>query len=92
MTCPSVEELAALYDGVLPEKRATRLRLHLCQCYRCSREIKVLDTLMGMKPNIQAPPDTIMLKALQLEESPRTTKKIPRYRSLKNRKKPSTRR
>jgi len=47
VACPSAEELAALYDCVLPREQAVRLRAHLAACPRCAADIRVLTSLLG---------------------------------------------
>jgi len=42
VTCLSAEELAALFDGRLPQARAAQGRSHLAGCPRCAGEIQRL--------------------------------------------------
>lgn len=91
MTCPSKEELAALYDGVLPKKRADKIRRHLCRCMRCSREIMVLDTLMSLGPAKRKLPDSTLRKALELHGKVGSAKPLERYKE-KGKKQASIRR
>ena len=46
MPCPSAEELAALYDCVLPKEQAAHLRDHLSGCPRCAADVSSLARLL----------------------------------------------
>ncbi|NMB77451.1 MAG: hypothetical protein GYA21_20255 [Myxococcales bacterium] len=46
MSCPSAEELSALYDGVVPRDAARALREHLSTCPRCAQEFATLHRLL----------------------------------------------
>ncbi len=87
MTCPSTEQLAALYDGVLPTRQAIRIRAHLCQCSRCARELKVMDTLMRIGPVEQKPSDPTLHQAMQLTTDSSESIIKTNHNSLKKRKK-----
>jgi len=63
MSCPSVEELAALYDGLLPANRARPLRRHLGACPRCSQDFKNIDTLLALKST--PPPVALRRRVMQ---------------------------
>ena len=54
MTCPSTEELAAIYDGNIKGQQAQNLREHVATCPRCSHELHVLH--QSLQSTAQAPP------------------------------------
>ncbi len=73
MPCLSAEELAALYDCVLPRRQSEKFRAHLAECPRCAHEIEVLSCMLecGAKPNQQARPGAVLLeRASELARKP----------------------
>jgi len=54
VTCPSTEELAAIYDGNLKGQQAVKVRDHVASCPRCAHELHVLH--QNLQPVPQAPP------------------------------------
>ena len=63
MTCPSAEELAALYDGNLPGARARTVRDHIAFCPRCSRELMLLHQILESVRTAPSPPRKLVDRA-----------------------------
>jgi hypothetical protein len=69
VTCPSSEEIAALFDRSLPKKRADRIRNHLATCHRCCNDFKVLSkSLQELGSSPQAPAG--LIKAILQRQRP----------------------
>ena len=81
MTCPSTEELAALYDGNLPKKNAGRLRSHIALCSRCATDLKILHQSLQHIKSAPKPPKELLVQA-QLEQF---TRKSPQKKQLAKR-------
>ena len=84
MTCLSTEELAGLYDGTLPAKRAARVRSHLAHCGRCVHELRCLHRILQVPSASTLPPEDLARRALERHaagrlEGPRRSK--PRLRT-----------
>lgn len=71
MSCPSSEELAALYDCVLPRVRAELVRAHLAECPRCANDIRVLGNLLACPDPPVGPPPAVIEQAKHLTNSSR---------------------
>jgi anti-sigma factor RsiW len=65
VTCPSTEELAAIYDGNLKGKQAAKLRDHVASCPRCAHELHVLHQSMQPATQSPPPPGDLAAKALR---------------------------
>jgi len=65
LTCPSTEELAALYDGDLPKKNADRLRSHLAFCARCATDLKILHQSLQQIKSAPKLPKELLARAQQ---------------------------
>ncbi len=65
MTCPSTEELAAVYDGNLKGKQAEKVREHVASCPRCAHELHVLHRTMQSAPQAPSPPGDLVARALK---------------------------
>lgn len=46
MTCPSTEELSAVFDQNLPSKHLQQTRDHVARCPRCAQEMASLHQLL----------------------------------------------
>jgi anti-sigma factor RsiW len=65
VTCPSTEELAAIYDGNLKGKQAVKVRDHVASCPRCAHELHVLHQSMQPAAEAPSPPGDLVARALQ---------------------------
>ena len=87
MTCPSTEELAAIYDGNLKGQQAVKVRDHVAACPRCAHELQVLH--QGMQPMSKAPtpPGDLVARALRPRQksgvAPQVNLLSPRRRPTK---------
>ncbi len=73
MPCLSTEELAALYDCVLPRQQSENLRTHLAECPRCAHEIKVLSRILKCRDQIDknaTPGARLIERARELARKP----------------------
>ena len=86
MTCPSTEELAAIYDGNLKGPQATKIRDHVASCPRCSHELHVLHQSLQSMDQAPTPPADLIGKA----QKPRKTENIaPQVNLLHPRRRPT---
>jgi anti-sigma factor RsiW len=69
VTCPSTEELAAIYDGNLKGQQAQKIRDHVASCPRCSQELHVLHQSLQSVSQAPSPPGDLIAKA----QKPRQT-------------------
>ena len=76
MTCPSTEELAAIYDGNLKGQQALKVRDHVAACPRCAHELHVLHQSLQPVPKAPSPPGDLMAKALKPRQKSGVTPKI----------------
>ncbi len=66
MICPSVEEMAALYDGCLPKSLALPLRQHLAQCERCANDFQALHRVREQMQESVPVPKALLQKSVSL--------------------------
>lgn len=86
MTCPSTEELAAIYDGNLKGQQAVKIRDHVASCPRCSHELHVLHQSLHSMAQAPSPPADLIDKA----QKPRQTEGItPQVNLLHHRRRPT---
>jgi anti-sigma factor RsiW len=86
VTCPSTEELAAIYDGNLKGEQALKLRDHLASCPRCSHELNVLHQSLQSTAQAPSPPADLIAKA----QEPRQTDSItPQVNLLRPKRRPT---
>lgn len=86
MTCPSTEELAAIYDGNLKGQQAAKIREHVASCPRCSHELHVLHQNLQSISKAPSPPADLIGKA----QKPRQTENItPQVNLLRSRSRPT---
>lgn len=87
MTCPSTEELAAIYDGNLKSQQALKLRDHVAACPRCSHELHVLHQSLQSVAQAPSPPAELIAKAQKSRPAESTTPQVnllrPRPRPTK---------
>ena len=87
MTCPSTEELAAIYDGNLKGQQALKLRDHLAACPRCSHELRVLHQSLQSLALAPSPPSDLISKAQKSRQKGNITPQVnllhPRRRPTK---------
>lgn len=76
MTCPSTEELAAIYDGNLKGQQAQKVRDHVASCPRCAHELHVLHQSLQSVPKAPSPPGDLMAKALKPRQKSGVAPKI----------------
>jgi anti-sigma factor RsiW len=81
LTCPSTEELAALYDGNLPKKHAERLQGHLALCARCAADLKILHQSLQQMKSAPKLPRELLVQAQQ----ERVARKSPQKKQLAKR-------
>jgi len=81
LSCPSTEELAALYDGNLPKKYAERLRSHLALCARCAADLKILHQSLQQMKSAPKLPKELLVQAQQ----ERAARKSPQKKQLAKR-------
>jgi anti-sigma factor ChrR (cupin superfamily) len=65
VTCPSTEELAAVYDGNLKGRQALKIRDHVAACPRCAHELHVLHQSLQSVPKAPTPPGDLAAWALR---------------------------
>lgn len=76
MTCPSTEELAAIYDGNLKGQQALKLRDHVAACPRCSHELRVLHQSLQSISQAPSPPEDLISKAEQSRQKGNITPQV----------------
>lgn len=86
MTCPSTEELAAIYDGNLKSQQALKLREHVASCPRCSHELHVLHQSLQSVAQAPSPPADLIGKA---QKSRQTDSVTPQVNLLRPRRRPA---
>jgi hypothetical protein len=86
MTCPSVEELAALFDRSLSKDLLVELREHVALCPRCANEIKVMQRITKIELTSATPPQDLYSKAIsRTKPNPKLPQAKKRSRSKKPR-------
>jgi len=87
VTCPSTEELAAIYDGSLKGQQAQKIREHVASCPRCSHELHVLHQNLQSVSQAPSPPADLIGKAQKHRQTESITPQVnllhPRHRPAK---------
>ncbi len=86
MTCPSTEELAAIYDGTLKGQQAKKIRDHVASCPRCSHELHVLHQSLQSVTQAPSPPGDLIAKAKNTRKTGAIT---PQVNLLRRRRRPT---
>ncbi len=78
IVCPTAEELAALFDGALPEKKCRPLREHLVRCQKCCEDVRYLSSILpwaAKKRKPARPQKTVFARLAGQSNSAQTAKK-----------------
>jgi hypothetical protein len=86
VTCPSTEELAAIYDGNLKGQQAQKTRDHVASCPRCSHELHVLHQSLQSVAQAPPPPGDLIAKAQKPRQADGLT---PQVNLLRPRRRPT---
>jgi len=77
VTCPSTEELSALYDGRLKAKAARLLRDHLTRCPKCTQDLTTLSRMLKGIGSVPTPPSELVSRGQRLSKQPASAPSLP---------------